>query len=244
MSEQIENRRIVGVLGGMGPAATVDFMATVIALTPAEVDQDHVHMIVDNDPTIPARQDAILRDGTDPGPAMAAMAQRLRDAGADFLVMPCNTAHAFGSQVTAAVDIPLLSIIDVTVAACAAFDKVGLMATEGCLRSMVYQGAFEKIGQELVLPDDDELQEFMKLTFRIKRGDKGDDVTERMLQLANALLERGAQAIIAGCTEIPLVLNETMLDIPLVSSTDELAKQTVVYACGEQPLANKEQDSA
>jgi len=240
VSDQIDNDKIVGVLGGMGPAATVDFMATVIALTPAETDQGHVHMIVDNDPTIPARQDAILRDGADPGPAMAAMARRLQDAGADFLVIPCNTAHAFSSQVTAAVDIPLLSIIDVTVAACGVFDKVGLLATEGCLRSMIYQNAFEKVEKELLLPSEDELQEFMDLTFRIKRGDKGDDVTAGMLQLSNALLERGAQAIIAGCTEIPLVLHESMLDIPLISSTDELAKHTVACARGEKPLTDKE----
>ena len=85
--------KTVGVLGGMGPEATVDFAATVIAMTPAKSDQDHVHMIIDNDPSIPPRQDAILRAGADPGPAMAAMAKRLQDAGADFLVMPCNTAH-------------------------------------------------------------------------------------------------------------------------------------------------------
>ena len=224
----------------MGPEATVDFMATVIALTPAETDQDHVHMIVDNDPTIPARQDAILRDGPDPGPAMAAMAKRLQNAGADFLVIPCNTAHAFVSQVTAAVDIPLLSIIDVTVAASDRFDKVGLLATEGCLRSMVYQHAFEKIENELVLPSEDELQEFMDLTFRIKRGDKGDDVAAGMLQLSNALVERGAQAIIAGCTEIPLVLQASMLKVPLISSTDELAKHTVAYARSEESPADKE----
>jgi aspartate racemase len=240
VSDPIDNDKIAGVLGGMGPAATVDFMATVIALTPAETDQDHVHLIVDNDPTIPARQAAILRDGADPGPAMAAMAKRLQDAGADFLVMPCNTAHAFISPVTEAVNIPLLSIIDVTVAACDAFDKVGLLATEGCLRSMVYQNAFENIEKELLLPKEDELREFMDLTFRIKRGDKGDDVTAAMLQLSNALLERGAQAIIAGCTEIPLVLHESMLDIPLVSSTDELAKHTIAYARGEKPPDTKE----
>jgi aspartate racemase len=240
VSDPIDNDKIVGVLGGMGPAATVDFMATVIAFTPAATDQDHIHMIVDNDPKIPARQDAILRDGADPGLAMAAMAKRLRDAGADFLVMPCNTAHAFASQVTAAVDIPLLSIIDVTVAACGAFDRVGLLATEGCLRSSVYQDAFEQTENELLLPSEDELRDFMDLAFRIKRGDRGEDVAAGMLRLANALQERGAQAIIAGCTEIPLVLHESMLDIPLVSSTDELAKHTIAYARGEKLPAEKE----
>jgi aspartate racemase len=80
----------------------------------------------------------------------------------------------------------------------------------------------------------------MKLIFRIKRGDKGADVAAGMLRLSNALLKRGAQAIIAGCTEIPLVLHESMLDIPLISSTNELARHTVAYARGEIPPANKE----
>ncbi len=235
-----DRKKIVGVLGGMGPAATVDFMATVIALTPAETDQDHVHMIVDNDPSIPERQDAILRNGADPGPAMAAMAQRLQDAGADFLVIPCNTAHAFASQVTAVVGIPLLSIIDATVSACDEFDTVGLLATEGCLRSGIYQLAFQKVAKILVLPNEEELREFMELIFRIKRGDRGADVAAGMLRLSNALLKRGAQAIIAGCTEIPLVLHESMLDIPLISSTGELAKQTVAYARGDVLAADKE----
>ncbi len=231
------NGQIVGVLGGMGPAATVDFMATVIALTPADTDQDHIHMLVDNDPTIPARQNAILKGGADPGPAMATMAKRLQDAGADFLVMPCNTAHAFASQVVVAVDIPLLSIIDVTVAACGGFSKVGLLATAGCLHSQVYQQAFQKIGTDLVLPSDPELQQFMELTFRIKRGDKGAAVAAQMLSLANALAERGAEAIISGCTEIPLVMSHSTLKIPLISSTEELAKQTIALARGGLAIA-------
>jgi aspartate racemase len=217
----------------MGPEATVDFMATVLALTPAEADQDHIHMIVDNDPTIPGRQEAILRGGADPGPAMAVMAKRLQHAGADFLVIPCNTAYAFSRHVTSAVSIPLLSIIDVTAAACGKFERVGLMATEGCLHSSVYQSAFAGLEKELLLPAAAEVEELMSLTFRIKRGDKGEDVTAGMLRLARALQERGAQAIIAGCTEIPLVLQASMLNIPLISSTDELARHTVAYARGD-----------
>lgn len=214
----------------MGPEATVDFMATVLALTPADKDQDHIHMIVDNDPTIPARQDAILRGGPDPGPAMAMMATRLENAGADFLVIPCNTAHAFSSYVTGAVDIPLLSIIDVTVAACKAHASVGLMATEGCLRSNLYQEALAAAGIDCVLPTDTELAEFMRLTFQIKSGDRSDEISAAMRSLADALTNRGANAIVAGCTELPLVLDEHMLEVPLISSTDLLAVATVELA--------------
>lgn len=232
MRDPIDINKTVGVLGGMGPEAAVDFMATVVAMTPARTDQDHVHMIVDNDPSIPPRQDAILRDGTDPGPAMASMAKRLQDAGADFLVMPCNTAHVFNKAVTGAVSIPLLSIIDVTVAACRNYERVGLLTTEACLKGGIYQAAMQALGKEMVLPTDEEITEFTELVFRIKQGDKSEPVAKGMLRMADALQTRGAQAIIAGCTEIPLVLNKSMLDIPLVSSTDELARQTIAFARG------------
>jgi aspartate racemase len=117
MNENPDPAATVGVLGGMGPEATVDFMAKVIAFTPAEKDQDHVHMLVDNNPKVPNRQAAILADGVDPRPELAAMAARLEASGADFLVIPCNTAYVFRDAVNEAVGIPLISIIDVTVAA-------------------------------------------------------------------------------------------------------------------------------
>jgi aspartate racemase len=235
-----ERRKIVGVLGGMGPDATVDFMARVIAATPAEKEQDHVHMIVDQNPGVPSRQTAILAGGDDPGPAMAEMAVRLENAGADFLVIPCNTAYVFKDAVTRATRIPLLSIIDVTVAACRSFTRVGLLATQGCLVGKEYQQAFSAAGIDVVLQTKDDMAGLMRLIFQIKTGDKGDAVSDEMRELASALVERGAQAVVAACTEIPLVLNETALSVPLVSSTDVLAHHTVAYARGELPPAEEE----
>jgi aspartate racemase len=235
-----ERRKIVGVLGGMGPDATVDFMARVIAATPAEKDQDHVHMIVDQNPGVPSRQTAILAGGDDPGPAMAEMAVRLENAGADFLVIPCNTAYIFKDAVTRATRIPLLSIIDVTVAACRSFSTVGLLASEGCLVGKQYQRVFSAAGIDVVLQTEEELAGLMRLIFQIKTGDKSDAVSDAMRELASDLVERGAQAVVAACTEIPLVLDESVLDVPLVSSTDVLAYQTVAYARGELPPAEEE----
>ena len=103
--------KIIGVLGGMGPDATVDFMSKVIALTPADKDQDHIHMIVDHNPGVPNRQAAILGDGQDPGPELAAMAARLEAAGADYLVIPCNTAYVFKDAVVGASGVPCLSLL-------------------------------------------------------------------------------------------------------------------------------------
>ena len=228
------------MLGGMGPDATVDFMAKVISLTPADKDQDHIHMIVDQNPKVPNRQDAILADGEDPGPVMAEMAKRLETAGADFLVVPCNSAFGFAGSVAGAVSIPLVSIVDVTVEACEGFSAVGLMATDGCLQSHVYQDALAAAGIAVELQDEQELADLMALLNGIKAGYRGERVVRGMAALATALIGRGAEAIIAGCTEIPLVLDENALDVPLISSTDVLAARTVAIARGEAPLTEQD----
>ncbi len=232
--------KIVGVLGGMGPEATVDFMAKVIAATPADKDQDHVRMLIDHNPKVPNRQAAILADGEDPSRALALMGQALQEAGADFLVVPCNTAYVFAGAITTATTIPLISIIDVTVEAiadaCPGAHRVGILATDGCLRAGVYQDALQKAGYESLVPTDAELHDLMRLVNGIKGGVRDDTTATGMRQLASALQDRGAEVIIAGCTEIPLVLDAMMLSVPLLSSTDLLAERTVQLARGNLPF--------
>jgi aspartate racemase len=229
--------KTVGVLGGMGPDATVDFMAKVISLTSADKDQDHLHMLIDHNPTVPNRQTFILGGDEDPGPAMAAMARRLEAAGADFLVIPCNTAYAFQKSILDVVSIPLISIIDESIDAIGEkapdAKAVGLLATNGCLQAGVYQSAMAAKDLVAVMPEGDELEQLMILVNGIKAGHKGSDVSASMRKLAQALVDRGAAAIIAGCTEIPLVLDDSMLEVPLISSTDVLAQRTVQFAQSE-----------
>ena len=224
--------KTVGVLGGMGPDATVDFMSRVVRATPADKDQDHLRILVDNNPQVPNRQEALLRGGEDPGPALASMAKGLEAAGADFLVMPCNTAHAFKEAIEASVRIPLVSIIDVTVEACGDVETVGVLATDGCISSGVFQQALSERGKRAVMLDDAQMQALMQLITRIKAGDAGREVAGGMRALAEALVARGANAVIAGCTEIPLVLGDDMCEVPLVSSTDALARAAVARARG------------
>ena len=227
-------RMVPGVLGGMGPEATVDFMAKVIALTPGDKDQDHIHMLVDHNPTVPNRQEAILGDGEDPGPELAAMARRLEAAGADFLVIPCNTAYVFEQAIIDAVDIPLVSIIDETISAipddCAA---AGLLATGGCLRAGVYQHALDHRGIRAIEPTAAEVDRLMQAVTAIKAGEGDAAAANTLRSLAEALVARGAGAVIAGCTEIPLALKPAMLQVPLLSSTDILAQKTVHLALSE-----------
>ena len=236
----MKKSRIVGVIGGMGPEATVDFMAKVIAFTSAEIDQDHVHMLVDHNPKIPSRHAALFSDGEDPAPVICAMAARLEVSGADFLVMPCNFAHMFQEQVVAATNIPLISIIDETVAEVTRrypdVDSVGILAAEGCVHSGTYQAALKKKSLSAVMQTRGEQEKLMTLINAIKAGERTAQIEIDMRELAETLAKRGAQLIVAACTELPLVLDETMLSVPLVLSTDVLARRTISLAQGDSPL--------
>ncbi len=225
---------IVGVIGGLGPDATVDFMAKVIAATGANTDQDHIRMLVDHNPRVPNRHAAIASGDPVVGTELTAMATGLERAGADFLVMVCNTAHAWTADIRAAVSIPFISIVEVTVAAIAdsGARKVGVMAAEGCLRAGLYQDALEKAGYQAITWGDGELQQFMSLVYRIKAGERGRELTEAMLELATVLVDAGAELLVAGCTEVPLVLDAGTAPAPLLSSTDLLAQHTVQLAQG------------
>lgn len=233
-------KRVVGVLGGMGPDATVDFMSKVVRMTPARSDQDHLRMIVDHNPQVPDRQAAIHGDPAPVREALTAMAQKLQAAGAEFLVMPCNTAHAFYEQARDAVTIPFINIVDETVAAIDATSPdahaVGLLATDACLIAGVYQVSIERTGRRVEVPDGASQAKLMDLIFRIKAGDRGAEVKSGMTGLANELVDRGAEILIAGCTEIPLVIDGDDLPVPLISSTYVLAERTLALADRGTPL--------
>lgn len=236
----VDNDKLVGVIGGMGPDATVDFMSRVLAATPAGKDQDHIRMVVENNPKIPSRQLAMVGGGESPGREIAAVAARLATIGADFVVMPCNLAHAWQSEIIAAIRIPFVSIVDVSVAAaleCSGNDSaVGLMTTPGCFSAQLYQRALTDSGLAVVTQRPGELTDTMRFVERIKSGDRSDDVADGLRELGRKLIARGADVLIAACTEFPLVLNESMFEIAFVSSTDALARKTVALALGDEPL--------
>src|SRR5688572_14383751 len=141
--------KTIGILGGMGPAATVELMSRIIAGTPARDDRDHIRMLVDNNPGVPSRIAAIIeRTGTDPLPELKRMALGLQVAGADFLVMACNTAHHYQAELAASVTIPFLSILDVTARHLAAYHpraaRIGFLASPAVRLTGVYDVAFNE----------------------------------------------------------------------------------------------------
>ncbi len=231
-------RPLVGVIGGVGPLATAYFLGKIVRLTEAERDQDHLDVVVFDHAAIPDRTAFILGDSTeDPGPVMADDARRLAAFGADFLVVPCNTAHNFTDEVEAAVEVPVLSIIGETVAEAQArvpgLAAVGLLATSGTATSGVYQRALAAQGVECLLPDDADQAAVMAVIYeQVKAGLPGDVETVRAV--AGRLVDRGAQAVVLGCTELSVVAeDEGLLAEPLfVDSLDVLARATIHRAGG------------
>jgi aspartate racemase len=244
-----ETEKTVGIIGGMGPAATIDFMSRVLDATPAAIDQDHIRMLVENNPRIPSRQLAMRGQGTDPGTALSEIAVRLQTMGADFLVMPCNLGHNWQSHIEAAITIPFVSIIEESVREAMEQSQddspVGLMTTPGCFQAGLYQKALVDAGRTTIITQTPkELADAMILIEKIKAGDTSPLVGEGLQALANNLVQRGAKLIIAACTELPLVLNQEMFDVPFISPTDVLAKKTVEIALGNADLRNWKKKAA
>jgi aspartate racemase len=223
--------KAVGVIGGMGPAATWDFCAKVLRATPAGRDQDHIRLLVDCHPGVPDRNAALAGAGPSPGPVLAEMARGLERSGAEAIVIACNTAHAWADDIRAAVAVPLIDMPAETAGELArrwpAVRRAGLLAVDGCLAAGLYQRALAAVGVEAVPLAPPEQARFMALVYRIKAGDTGAAARTEMRALAETL---DTDAILSACTEVPLVLAPADLPRPLLDSTDVLVARTVAIA--------------
>jgi aspartate racemase len=224
--------KVLGVLGGMGPAATLDFLTKLQALTPAERDQDHIRVIVDINPQVPDRNDPFAK----PGPVLAEMAGALRGAGAEVLAIACNTAHAYADLVSRSSGLPLIDMIGT--AAKAARDtgarRAGVVGTKQAIK--LYREYLAAQGMGLVTLPAEAQEAFMALLYKIKGGDTGPQVRQGMADLAQILAAEGAEAIIAGCTEVPLVLGQADTRLPLLDAGALLAKRCVDVCLGLEPV--------
>jgi aspartate racemase len=239
MSHAVEEKT-VGVIGGLGPLATVDFFSKLVSATSANTEQDHLHVIIENNPKVPNRHAAINGTGPDATPYLVQMASNLERAGADFVVMPCNTAHAFQKEIENVLTVPFVSIINEVVIELREkygdLSNIGLMAAEGCLTAQLYQQALKKSGLNPVVWTEAEIAMFMSIVYRIKADERTEDIRLTLIDLANLLTKRGAEVIVAACTEVPLILSPPDLEVPLMSSTDLLVNRTIAYARGEIAL--------
>ncbi|MDF2462477.1 MAG: aspartate racemase [Ramlibacter sp.] len=231
----MQEEKIVGILGGMGPQATLDLMAKVIRATPAQSEKDHLRMLVDCNPKVPDRVAAILAGGPDSAPALVEMAMGLVGQGADLLAIACNTAHHFHAAIQAAVPVPVLDMIALTARRVAELDPpvrtVGLLATEGTIEIKLYHRHFEARGIEVITPRELEMRSFMSIVYGVKTGHDGPVARAGMAALAQSLMDRGAEAVIAGCTEVPLVISAGPT-MPMIDPTQVLAESIVQSVLG------------
>jgi aspartate racemase len=224
--------RIVGIIGGMGPEATVDLMRRVVAKTPARDDQDHVHLIVESNPKIPSRIAHLIEGtGDDPTPELIRIAANLQRAGADALAIPCNTAHAYAHSIRRAVSIPLLDMVSLSVDQIAhsrRAARVGLLASTAVHTTELYSKALSAQGIDTVLPAHQD--EVMALIKAVKQGDTGAETQAALGQVA---LETASHAdvLLIACSELSVI--SAGITVPFVDSLDVLAQAIVTFATSD-----------
>lgn len=235
----------LGILGGVGPSATVDFMNKIIQNTPAQKDQDHIKMVVEQNPQIPDRTAHLIHQETDPSIAMFSTCKRLEAEGADAIAIPCNTAHAFVEEIQKYLHIPVINMLSTTAEYIdknfGRSVKVGLLATSGTIESNVYHNILEKSGFEVLIPDKEHQGRVMESIYGeygVKAGFADGIAKQYLLQAADFLINNGADVLILGCTELPLLFpEETEIvrnekNIHLIDPTLILAKKIVTIAKG------------
>ncbi len=233
-------QKVVGVLGGMGPMSTADLFVKVVRATPVTREQDHLHILVDNNPKIPDRTEALRSGDTAPTrDALCETARNLERAGAELIGIPCNTAHAFLADIRASVTVPVTDMVDeAATRARARFGEraaVGLLATDGTLAAGLYRDALERHGLIAAEPGSDAQAIVMGVIDEVKIRHVSGGCAEKLEKAVEDLSGRGATCLIAGCTEISLVLSHHAPALPWLDPLQALADALVTEATGRPP---------
>jgi aspartate racemase len=231
--------KIIGVLGGMGPEATIELFAQIVRRTRATKDRDHLRVLIDNNPKVPDRTAAILHGGASCLPELVRSARALKRAGADFIVIPCVTAHYFHDALQKRTSLPVLHIVEETVKRIRkrhpGVRRIGLLASTGTIAAGLFQKPLAGTKVELLVPGDKtQTDVVMQAIYAIKAAGATDEARSLVRQAADELVQRGAQVVIAGCTEIPLVLKDGDLGVPVVDPIAILAEAAIDRAGGKR----------
>lgn len=229
--------KTIGILGGMGPEATVDCYAKIIQNTPAKTDQQHLRVIIDSNPKVPDRTAAITGKGPSPVSILVDGCRTLQTAGADFIIMPCVSAHFYLAEIRQQTKLPILSIYDVVADTIsgehADIKTVGLMGTSGTISGGLFQKRLATANIQTVVPADVQQTRVMAAIYDIKnsRPDRSrKQITADLVAVAQGLISNGAQGIVAGCTEIPLALEQQHLSVPYFDALSILARSAIIKA--------------
>lgn len=224
-------RKSIGIIGGMGPIATYDLFKKIIEKTDAKTDQEHIHIYIDCNTNIPDRTKAILGEGEDPVPEMVRSGVRLQSMGANVLVMPCNTAHYFYDRVTPFLDVPLLNMLKETAAEIKNRNirKIGLLATDGTIKSGVYHKALADAGIDVVIPAAAKQVSIMNIIYNGVKASNWNIKLDRFYEALNELFDKGAEVLVLGCTELPIVFETFHIDKPAIDPTSVLADAAIRF---------------
>lgn len=229
-------RKTIGIIGGMGPLATQDLFKKIIEQTDAKQDQEHIHICIDCNTNIPDRTRAILCGGEDPVPEMVKSGVRLQAMGADVLVMPCNTAHYYYDKITPFFDIPLINMITETAREIQRrkIKTIGLLATDGTIKSRVYHKALSAAGIEAVIPSPLRQRSIMDMIYHGVKAANRKINRAPFREALDELFAQGAEVLVLGCTELPIAFERLRIDKPALDPTTILAAAAVRFA--EMPL--------
>jgi len=226
------------ILGGIGPEATLDLYRHIIRLTPAIKDQDHIPVLIYSNPKIPDRTNAIAGNGESPLPYLIQSAVLLEQSGAGIIAMPCNTSHHYLPQIQKIVKIPIINMIEET---CRTLlyrlphvKVVGLLATTGTLRSNIYEKTLGRAGVAALAPDSNDQERIQAAIARVKAGIHDRSIQDIFESAGLQLMRSGAEAVILGCTEVPLVFDSEAVDYPTLNTTLILARAAVDWALGRK----------
>jgi aspartate racemase len=234
--------KTIGILGGMGPEATLDCYSRIISSTPAKTDQEHLRVIIDSNPKVPDRTAAIIAAGQSPVPVLVAGCRALQQAGADFIIIPCVSAHFFLDEIQQQIALPILSIFDVVTETIISdhpqIKTVGLMGTTGTINGGLFQKRLAVKGIETRVADETQQSKVMEAIYDIKNSQPArprTQITSDLVAVADGLISMGARGIIAGCTEIPLVLKQEHLSVPYFDALTILAR-AAIFKAGLTPI--------
>jgi aspartate racemase len=231
--------KVIGILGGMGPLATIDLFGKIVRNTPAKQDQDHFRILIYNNPKIPSRIDAILNGAENPLQELSRTAQVLAAAGAEFIVMPCHTAHYWYEELQANTPVPIVNMIRNTVVTIQAnypdlANHILLLSTTATLKMKLYQKAFQSYGFQLHVPNPLE-QELIQSTIKEAKASRieSNPYLEPFTHIINRYQAKGLKAILGACTEIPLLFPYLDTKMIKLDPTLMLALSAIRIANGE-----------
>ena len=221
----------LGILGGMGPAASAEFVTRLIAQTPATCDQEHIPFVLWNNPQVPDRSTSLRNEDNRPLPFLLQGVQVLKAVGCDLIVIPCNTAHFWYDDMIK-LRVPIVHIVDSVADALRDVgvdsSTIGVMGTQATVELGLYQYKLNKAGWNCIVPSKEEMDTLVQPAIDLIKGGKLLESQLPLMKVIHSLIDRGAQAVVLGCTELPLAIKISSENgVPLINSIDSLVKSVL-----------------